>query len=366
MTNFPERQQIIKKLQEMRNSTIITFFALTDRTNSLNLNIADDAIRPLHSLLEKIGEKEKIELFLYTRGGSTIAAYNIVKLIREYTKNFTVIVPFRAHSAGTQISLGANKIVMTRLGQLSPVDPSTTTVFNPILNSNQNPADLNNRKPISVEDVQAYLNLSKERVGLLGEDKRLEVFKELTKYYEPLALGNVNRVHMESRLIAQEVLALHMDEINDAEKIGRIVKALTETYTHHFLITRDIAEKIGLNIERPNVDEEVLIMKLFGSYEKEMKMITPLNPETILKSHQQQATPLQLTITPLPPAIGQPIPPSTLVNFKIKLGAIESINNSYMWIHNGTVVNQVPNPQFIFKIGSWYKYEELGAREVYE
>lgn len=46
-------------------------------------------------------------------------------------KQIEVIVPYRAHSTGTLIAIGADKIIMGRLGELSPVDPSTGHPFNP-------------------------------------------------------------------------------------------------------------------------------------------------------------------------------------------------------------------------------------------
>jgi hypothetical protein len=194
MTSYDDRKKIIEKLEEKRGTTIITYF-LPDRGNVFPLYVGDDALMPFHTLLEQADHKDGIDLFIYTRGGSMMTAPTIIRLFREYTKKFHVLVPFRCHSAGTLITLGADGIVMSKIGQLSPVDPSTANLFNPLLNPQGNQADPRNRKPISVEDVEAYLNLAKERVGLVSENDRLEVFRELTKTIEPLALGNVNRVY---------------------------------------------------------------------------------------------------------------------------------------------------------------------------
>jgi len=286
-----------------------------------------------------------------------MSAYTIVKMFREYTNEFNLLIPFRAHSAGTQIALGADGITMTKSGELSPVDPSTTNLFNPLLNPQLNPADPRNRKAISVEDVQSYLNLTKDRIGLVSEGDRLEVFKELTKYYEPLALGNVNRYYTATRLIAREVLSLHMDKDKDMEKIDKIIKALTETYTHDFIITRDMGKKIRLNVHDAGADEETLIMKLYESYESELKMNLPFDAEALLPPRQTGQT-------------AQPTP----VSFKVKLGAIESINESYVYVSEGYVypplahvVPQVltqpgmypPTPPVMFKSGAWYAYTTL-------
>ena len=62
-----------------------------------------------------------------------------------------VLAPFRCHSSGTLVALGARRILMAPLSELSPIDPSTGNQFNP-----SDPADKSSRLPISVKDVQAY------------------------------------------------------------------------------------------------------------------------------------------------------------------------------------------------------------------
>jgi len=61
---------------------------------------------------------KKISLILYTRGGDTLAAWNLVNLIRMYCDKLEVIVPSKARSSGTLICLGADTIVMTKQATL--------------------------------------------------------------------------------------------------------------------------------------------------------------------------------------------------------------------------------------------------------
>jgi hypothetical protein len=248
---------------------------------------------------------------------------------------------------------------MGKMGVLSPVDPSTGSVFNPILNPQVDPSNPLNRKQISVEDVQAYLNLARDKVGLCGEDHKLEVFKELTKNCEPLALGNVNRVYNEIRRIAKEVLSLHMDSQTNEEKIENIIRFLTEVYTHDFQITRDLAKEIGLKVVQPSTVEEELMMKIYYSYAKEFKMAEPFDAEILLPQQYRYQT----IITQLNQTIPNPVP------FKVKLGAIENANNSYIWISDGVVYPPllIPNminreiPSINIKCGSWNKNPGAGT-----
>jgi ATP-dependent protease ClpP protease subunit len=72
------------------------------------MKIADDAFRFVYYELEDGWEQAKkgVELFIYSDGGSGTAPSCIVSLIRQYTKNFAVIVPSHAFSAETLIALG--------------------------------------------------------------------------------------------------------------------------------------------------------------------------------------------------------------------------------------------------------------------
>ena len=75
----------------------------------------------------------------------------IVSIIREYDPAFEVLVLYRCHSAGTLVALGARRIHMAPLAELSPIDPSTGNQFNTIDQVNNKA-----RLGIAVEDVQQY------------------------------------------------------------------------------------------------------------------------------------------------------------------------------------------------------------------
>jgi hypothetical protein len=376
MSNYDERKKLIEELQNKRGTVIVTYFLLCDRGNVMPLFVGDDALRPMHQLLEEVGHKESIDLFIHTRGGNMMTAPTIVKMFREYCHKFNVLVPFRCHSAGTQIALGADSIVMSKIGQLSPIDPTTANPFNPPMNPQGNPADPRNRKPISVEDVQSYLNLSRDRVGLVSEGDRLEVFKELTKYIEPLALGNVNRVYSATRMIAKEMLSLHMGTEKNDDKIEQITKALTETYPHDFMITRDVASKIGLESVPATPDEEKLMMQLFASYETEFKMSSPFDADDLLTRPQQVQPPQPGPGGPVQVAAPQLPQQTRAINFKMKIGAIEDAKDSLAHVVDGFVsppsqgslqlgMGMIPllpsGPVVNFKLGKWLKYSDLAG-----
>lgn len=142
-----------------------------------------------------------------------LAPIRIVKLIRNHCKNFEVLIPYRAHSAGTLICLGADKIVMGKLGELTPVDPSTGHPFNP-----QNPANPQQKLEISVEDLNSYFLFAKEKAGV-KDDQMNEVYKLLADKLHPLSIGNAYRAYRMSKMLTERLLSLHMNIEQEKEKV---------------------------------------------------------------------------------------------------------------------------------------------------
>ncbi|KQR52308.1 hypothetical protein ASF88_12215 [Leifsonia sp. Leaf336] len=64
-----------------------------------------------------------LTLLLHTPGGVTMAAQTMVEYLRSKFDDIEVIVPTFAMSAGTMISLAADRIVMGNHSQLGPIDP---------------------------------------------------------------------------------------------------------------------------------------------------------------------------------------------------------------------------------------------------
>jgi len=272
-----QRSEMIKALEKMHDSRVICYF-LSDRESfppgfipGLALNLTNEAQIRFVDQLKCIGKVEKIDLFLYTRGGEIDCVWPLINLLREYCNKLTILVPFRAHSAGTLICLGADEVIMTEMGELSPIDPTTGNQFNPV-----DPTNNRNRFGISVEDVAAYFELSEKRAGITGEESRAIVFKELTQHVHPLALGNVQRVYMQIRRLARRLLALHMDEgiADNKLKIEQIIKALTEEfYSHvHFINRGEAIELLGPWIRKASDEENKIMWDLFNSYANQIDL----------------------------------------------------------------------------------------------
>ncbi len=270
------RQGIIRKLQSLRDDRLVIAYITSTRTGH-EIQIADDVLRLIYEHLEAGRElaKKGVDLFIHSNGGSGTVPWRLVSLIREYTKDFHVLVPHSAFSAATLIALGADKIVMHKMGCLGPIDPSVANIFNPP--HPQAPAQL---APISVEDVTAYFKMVKEEIGITHEDELIQALIGLTDKIHPLALGNVQRHHNQSRMMARKLLKQHMITEEEEHEIGQIIDNLkSNLFFHAHPINRNEALKdLKLKVIAPNEEIESLMWNLYIEYENEMKLNEPFNP----------------------------------------------------------------------------------------
>lgn len=220
-----DRKNLIREIEKERNSKVLVYFL------GPNSNIAQDAVEVLYNHLRVIGKVERLDLFLHTFGGILEIPPKIVSIMREFSKRFSVLVPYRAHSAGTLIALGADEIVMGKMAELTPVDPQTRSPLNP-----KDP-----KGEITFVAVQDLISFFKF-VDKVGIEKKEEVFKSLLENLHPLVIGTVNRSwslikHIMNRLLSHS-------NYNDDEK-EKIIELLSGGLpSHNYLITREEAKEI--------------------------------------------------------------------------------------------------------------------------
>jgi hypothetical protein len=273
-----ERIDLIKKIEEERGTKVLTY--VTSTRPNLEVQMALDMIRKIYEHLKIIEEdkigKIDIDLLLVSNGGDGTVPWRLVTLIREYAKKFSVLIPFRAFSAATLTSLGADEIIMHPMGMLGPTDPTVSNPFNP-----SDPTNPAKKLGISVEDVTAYISLIKEDAGITHEDELVQAFNKLADNVHPLALGNVKRSLAQSRMMAHKLLSLHMNKTKEQHDISEIVDNLTsKLYYHgHPINRKEAKEQIGLKtIIHPNQKLEGLIWDLYMEYENEIKADEPFDP----------------------------------------------------------------------------------------
>lgn len=274
-----ERHLAIQQIEEIEHAHLITY--ITGDRRGLETRIASDVFPIIYEHLSETGQVAKLLLYIYTVGGDSLAGFGIVNLLREFCDTLEVIVPFKALSCGTLISLGANSIIMTRGGQLSPIDPSLASPYNPAAAGQMQPGAVQ-LLPVSVEDVMGYLKLAREEVGIKSDEGLSKVMALLSEKVHPMALGAVYRSREQISLLATKLLSFHE---NDQPKIDRIVRILTkELPSHQYLISRKEARDLGLKVTDPSAALETPIRNLYREYEALLQLQIPYSSEAILGS----------------------------------------------------------------------------------
>lgn len=283
------RENRIEKIKEIENkhgTRVITY--ITGDRRGFETRIHPEVQNIFYEHLAVIGNQKKIDLYLYTTGGVIMAAWGLVNLIREFCDELAVIIPFKALSTGTLIALGADEIIMGKLGQLGPVDPSITTPYNPSA-----PGMPGQVLPVSVEEVSGYFELAKDKgiTNLRKESELSTIFKQLSDKVHPLALGNVYRAKEQIKVLSKKLLSFHMDGTKESKKIDNIIKLITRyLYSHDYVIGRREAKKeIGLKIRDPeeiSTDFEKTIYDLFKIYQDSMELSNPFIPQIFMGNNE--------------------------------------------------------------------------------
>jgi hypothetical protein len=270
---YAERRDLYQQLESKRNSKVLVY--VTGDRRQMETKISSEVLDFFTHHLDLIYKADRISLLLYTRGGETLAAWSIVNLIRQFTDDFEVIVPSKAHSAGTLMCLGANRIVMTKQATLGPIDPSVNTPLNPQVTVGAPQA----RVPVSVEDLNAFVEYCRET---LGDDAGIrELLVSLTDKVHPLVLGNAFRARGQIRMLAKKLLG---NQNHNEGKLEQLLKFLcSESGSHDYTINRrEARDELGLPIEKPDDDLYDIIKSIYQDFACELQFATPYDPNSLL------------------------------------------------------------------------------------
>ena len=311
-----ERLELYKKLEELRESKLLVY--ITSTRPGLETQIANDILPKFSEHLDCIGDTKKISLFLYTNGGNTLTAWSLVNLIRSFCEELEVIIPSNCFSSGTLICLGADKLIMTKQATLGPIDPSINGPLNPMIPGITDP---NAKVPVSVEFVNAYIEMAKKDFGITDQRNMTDILLNLSEKIHPLTLGQVYKSKSQIQMLARKLM--RYQNLGD-EKEDAIIKFLcSESGSHDYSIRRKEAkENLGLNIEKPSMELYLIIKQIYDSISKELELEIPYNPAILLNT-------------------------SSSYKYAFRRGLIESIGNgSDVYLSEGELTRQsyVPVP----------------------
>jgi len=278
-----DRKKIIQEIEKKRGTKVISY--ITSDRPGLSVQIMGDVVSLIHEHILALKEKEqaKLDFFIYSRGGQSDVPWAIVSMFREYSQegSFSVLIPYRAHSAATVIALGSDEIIMAKKAELGPIDITIGSgPYNPT------EKDSRQRLPISVEDVTGYFSLL-EKVGCERPDEKMKGFELLTNKVHPLALGTVNRLLEETKLVAFRLLSTRANPLSEEENHEIVKRISSEVYSHSHAISRTEALKyIGLKYVKTAEDIGISdeLWSLYEEYKELFRLEDPFKTEEYLIS----------------------------------------------------------------------------------
>jgi len=264
---FKKSQKLINKISGLLGGPLITYW------NNRRGNVCHNDVVALYEILGKVGKQDTLHLFIKSDGGSGNVSVRLVSLLRQYCRQFVVLVPLECASAATMIALGANEIQIGPLGYLTAVDTSLTHDLSPLDRDND-------RVSVSLDELNRVLRLWRtEQAG-----SKENPYKVLYQYVHPLVIGAVDRAESLSIMLCKALLEYH---ISDGAVTDRIANTLNAQYpSHNYPILFEEAQKIGLNVQPllPAINTDLLALNELYS-EMGQKATTDFNES---RSHSNE------------------------------------------------------------------------------
>ncbi|MBX3082787.1 MAG: hypothetical protein KF716_14200 [Anaerolineae bacterium] len=110
---FNVARSALLKFQEESNADVFVI------SSGISMQLADEIVNTVERLEVR---RPNAIVFLATLGGDADAAFIIARVFKRCYKHFSLYICGYCKSAGTLIALGADKIVMSAMGQLGPLD----------------------------------------------------------------------------------------------------------------------------------------------------------------------------------------------------------------------------------------------------
>jgi len=272
-----DRLNLLQTIENRRRSRAILY--VTGDRQGLETEISEDVYDYFVDILEQFGEVHRISLILYSQGGNHLAAWSLVNLIRQYCKRFEVIVPAKAHDAGTLLSLGADCILMTKQATISAIEPYIDNIPSP----GENPQG--HTIPINEETIHHYLDFALSQIGEHDPHAIKDLILDLANKIHPLVLGEAYRSAAQIQAIAGKLL-VHAG-IDDS-KIDKIVSFLcSESGGNHYRLHRNEAQTLGLPVEKPHESLCTELKTLFKDFSDELKLKQPWKPAWEVSTPEQ-------------------------------------------------------------------------------
>ena len=220
--------------------------------------ISPPQVSLVYVLLKNVDKSKPLNVFIHSGGGDIHAAYKLVKLFQNCCE-YRAIVPEYAKSAATLLAIGADKILMSPIAELGPLDPII---------------ELSNGATIPGYAIrQATKVLENEIASCKDEEVRAlkaeHILGPIAVKIDPYLLSGVSETPELAKRYGKKILVARGYKPATAE---RVVKKLVELgiASHGYVIDKEEASSLELKVEDMSSDMEdksFLLLMLLRMYE---------------------------------------------------------------------------------------------------
>jgi DNA-directed RNA polymerase subunit F len=227
-----KRHDIIKSIEKVTETKIVSYYSNFAHPAA---NIIRQDIIPFNDMLATLNFPDKLDLIVHSPGGIVEVTENIVSVIREHAKQFRVIIPEAAKSAGTLIALASDEIQMSHIAELGPIDPAILVGIDP-----------NTRQPI-LRQAWSYINSLKRLEEELRGGRDPNIVIPLVHRIDPTLLDVARNALQYSQSLAQNWLQAYMKlSPQKAEEVAKYFSDASLHLTHGRAIRLKEVSELGL------------------------------------------------------------------------------------------------------------------------
>lgn len=207
-------------------------------------------------------ENDRLDVIVHSGGGDIDAAYNLSKLFRRYGKeHLEFVVPRWAKSAATMLVCSGDKILMTPVAELGPLDPQITEM-------NVLEGRLEQFSPLHID---ATMSLIRNEYND-GNDKFAEALLQRLQF--PLTLGKYSSSLNIGREYIRKLLSTRMLVEKSKEDVEDIAAQMTTGFADHgYCINVDEAQALGLIAEEQTEEQIDITWELFKALDEKERII---------------------------------------------------------------------------------------------
>jgi len=251
----------LKDVSEVHDADILYF------CGDIEKEYADELIA-----VSRESHRKNVLLFLTTLGGDPDAAYRIARFLQETYETFTIYIDTLCKSAGTLITLGADKIIMSDTAELGPLDVQIMKTDE--LNQRNSVLDL----MIAFDYLQSFsldtleetvMRLVENSEGQISTKSALEVASHVaTNLFAPI-YAQINPTTLGSNQRSVQIARKYGERLNRGNLQADALKLLVAGYpSHSFVIDRQEArEKLFEVVQNASKMEERLARHLSQLYD---------------------------------------------------------------------------------------------------